>query len=73
MSKKGQLVIPKEMREALGFQEGDQLLVTLDGERVILERPEQYARATRGMLKGTWGTTKEEVKRYLEKERRTWE
>jgi len=73
LSKKGQFVIPKEMREALGVKEGDELLVTLEGGRVILARPQQYAQATRGMLKGTWGRTKREVDRYIERERRSWE
>lgn len=73
LSKKGQFVIPREMREALGVKEGDELLVTLEGERVMLTRPQQYAQATRGMLRGTWGRTKREVERYIEKERRSWE
>ena len=73
LSKKGQFVIPKEMREALGVKEGDELLVTLEEERVVLTRPQQYARATRGLLKGTWGRTKQEVERYIERERRSWE
>jgi AbrB family looped-hinge helix DNA binding protein len=72
LSRKGQFVIPKEIREALGVKEGDELLVTLEGKRVILSRPEQHARATRGILKGTWGKTKQEVESYLEKERQSW-
>lgn len=73
LSKKGQLVIPKAMREALGIQEGDELLVTLEGERMVLTRPQQFARATRGLLKGTWGQSREEVQRYLDRERQSWE
>ncbi len=73
LSKKGQLVIPKEIRQALGVEEGDELLMTLEEGRVILTRPEQYARATRGILKGTWGKTHQAVARYLNKERQSWE
>lgn len=73
LSKKGQLVIPKEMREALGVKEGDELLVTLEGRRVVLTRPHEYARATRGLLKGTWGKSRQAVERYLERERGSWE
>jgi AbrB family looped-hinge helix DNA binding protein len=72
LSKKGQLVIPKEMREALGVKEGDELLVTFDAGRVVLTRPQEYARATRGLLKGTWGRSKRSVDRYLARERRSW-
>lgn len=72
LSKKGQFVIPKAMREALGVKEGDELLVTLEGGRVMLTRPQQYARATRGLLRGTWGRSRQQVERYLAKERRSW-
>jgi len=72
ISRKGQFVIPKEMREALGIREGDEIIATLDGERVVLARPHAYARATRGLLKGTWGSSRREVGRYLNKERRSW-
>jgi len=73
LSRKGQLVIPKEMREALGIREGREVLVTLEAGRVVLTQPHEYARATRGLLKGTWGKGKRVVERYLEKERRSWE
>jgi antitoxin ChpS len=73
MSRKGQFVIPKEMREALGIKERDEIIATLDGERIVLARPQAYARATRGILKGTWGKSRQEVDRYLDKERRSWD
>jgi len=73
LSKKGQFVIPKEMREALGVKEGEELIVTFEGGRVVLTRPQEYARATRGSLKGTWGKSRRAVVRYLEKERQSWE
>jgi antitoxin ChpS len=72
LSRKGQLVIPKEWRDALGVKEGDELLAVLDDRRMILTRPEDYARTTRGSLKGTWGRTRRDVDRYLARERRSW-
>lgn len=72
LSRKGQLVIPKEMRDALGVKEGDELLAVLEDGRMILTRPEAYARATRGSMKGTWGRTRREVDQYLARERRSW-
>ena len=72
ISKKGQFVIPKEMREALGIKEGDELLVTLEGVRVVLTPPKQFAKTTRGVLKGTWGKTRQEVERYIKRERGSW-
>ena len=73
LSKKGQFVIPKEMRDALRLKAGEKLQVTLDGDKVILTRPEKYAQATRGLLKGTWGKSRREVERYLGRERRSWD
>jgi AbrB family looped-hinge helix DNA binding protein len=73
LSKKGQFVVPKDMREALEIKEGDELLVTLEEGRMILTPPQRYARATRGSLRGTWGKSKAEVERYLEEERRSWD
>ncbi len=72
LSRKGQFVIPKEMRDALGLKDGEEILVTLDKERVILRRPQDYARATRGLLKGTWGKDPKAVQGYLERERHSW-
>ena len=72
ISKKGQFVIPKQMREALGVKEGEELLVTFEAGKVVLTRPQEYARATRGLLKGTWGKDRKSVDRYIAKERRSW-
>ena len=72
LSAKGQFVIPKDMRQALGVKQGDELLVVLDGKRVILTRPEEHARASRGALKGAWGKSRRDVERYLERERGAW-
>ena len=73
ISKKGQFVIPKEMREALGVKEGEELLVTFEAGKVVLTRPREFARMTRSLLKGTWGKDRKAVERYIEKERRSWE
>jgi AbrB family looped-hinge helix DNA binding protein len=72
ISKKGQFVIPKEMREALGVKEGEEILVTFEAGKVVLTRPQEYARTTRGLLKGTWGKDRKSVERYIARERRSW-
>jgi AbrB family looped-hinge helix DNA binding protein len=71
LSQKGQFVIPKEMRDALGVKEGDELLIILEAGRMILTRPREYAKRTRGALRGTWGSARS-ISRHLVSERRTW-
>ena len=64
LSSKNQNVIP---REALGVKAGDQLLVVVRGDRVIvLEKPKVLHKAILGMGKGLYPDG------YLDKERKTW-
>jgi AbrB family looped-hinge helix DNA binding protein len=72
LSKKGQLVIPKEMRDALQVRDGDEILLTLEERRVVVSKAAEHARAARGALRGTWGKGKRAIDRYLEGERRSW-
>jgi len=44
ISTKGQLVIPNRFRKALHLQAGDKVSLTLEGDRILLER-EQPRRA----------------------------
>ncbi len=72
VSKKGQFVIPKVIREALQVKEGDTLLIRLDGQQAVISRARHLARATRGMLRGAWGGTRERIDRRLDRERESW-
>jgi len=38
MSKKGQIVIPKEIREKFGIKPGDAVIFKIQGDKVILEK-----------------------------------
>jgi AbrB family looped-hinge helix DNA binding protein len=68
LSSKNQIVIPREAREALGLKPGDELLVVVLGNRVIvLEKPQSPHAAIRGLARGVYPS------RYLEKERRSWD
>ncbi|MBR2046399.1 MAG: AbrB/MazE/SpoVT family DNA-binding domain-containing protein [Agathobacter sp.] len=40
---KGQITIPKEIREKLGVEPGDKVMVIWDGERVSMMNPAVYA------------------------------
>ena len=55
VSVKGQVVIPKELREALGIRPGDELLMVRSGDRIIvMKKPESFVEALRGLGKEIW-------------------
>jgi len=61
LSTKGQMVIPKELREQLNLHEGDLLSVELDGELLILYKmKEGNWQRWRGSLRGTSALQKHE-------------
>ncbi len=42
LTSKGQVTVPKAIRDALGIKEGDQVVFRLDGERAILARTPDF-------------------------------
>jgi len=70
VGRRGQMVLPKAVREALGVTEGDQLWVEVEGNRVILRPVSLLVRESLGSLQGTWG---EEIASYLKEEREAWD
>ena len=74
VGKKGQVVIPEYIRKSLNLGENSILSIYLDlnEEKVILIPANKLGSLTRGMLKGTWGSTREEADKYINKERDTW-
>lgn len=68
LSSKNQIVVPREARQALKVKSGDELVVVVRGDHVIMmKRPKSFAAALRGLGKGLYPPG------YLEKERRSWE
>lgn len=49
LGQQGRLVIPSEIRAALGLVPGDQLHLHLAGKRVVLERQEDAVAELRGL------------------------
>ena len=70
VGRRGQMVLPKAVREALGVNEGDQLWVEVEGNRVILRPISSLVRESLGSLRGTWG---EAIASYLKEEREAWD
>jgi AbrB family looped-hinge helix DNA binding protein len=68
LSSKNQIVIPREARKALGLKAGDQLLVVVRGESVmVLKKPKSFHKAIRGLGAGIYSAG------YLAKERKSWD
>ena len=67
LSSKNQIVVPREAREALGVRSGDKILVVVRNSTVILlPKPADHAAAIRGIAKPY-------PRRYLQKERASWD
>ena len=75
LSTKGQLVIPSRIREALHFQPGDRVALTLEGEKLVIQRdgPKEarliigkFGRPVLVAPKGAPAMTPERVKALLE-------
>lgn len=67
LSTKNQIVIGREVRNALGVKAGDRLLIVPRGNAVILLRkPKKYSKAISGMGKDLYASN------YLDQERESW-
>jgi len=68
LSRKNQIVVPREAREALDVKAGDKLMVVVRGEVVIvLQKPKIHRKAISGLARGLYPAG------YLRKERRGWD
>ncbi len=71
MSSKYQVVIPKEVRTALGIKPHDQVLFLIDGDVVYLRpRPTNFTETLSGLHAHVWQQPGEQ---WLKEERETWE
>lgn len=72
LTSKSQITVPSAVRERLGLRPGDRGIWILRDDEAVLVSAGRYARMTEGLLKGTYGRTREEIQQYLEKEREGW-
>ncbi len=72
LSSKHQVVIPKKVRKKLGLHAGDQLVVEVEGEKVVLHpRPKNYTNYMLGLGRKVWHEI--DATEYVRKERESWE
>lgn len=72
LSSKNQIVIPKSARKKLAIEPGDQLILDVEKDSLILKaKPKSYAKHLRGLHRGIWRGV--DATDYVKKERETWE
>ena len=66
VAERGQITLPKQVRDALGLTKGTKLKVEIEGNRVILRKDVKDALSrVRGRFKLPSGTTTDDVMREL--------
>jgi AbrB family looped-hinge helix DNA binding protein len=72
LSGKNQIVIPKAARKKLAIEPGDQLILDVEKDSLILKaKPKSYTKHLRGLHRGIWRGV--DATDYIKKERETWE
>jgi len=68
---KSQIVIPKEIRSLLGWEEGDELILDVkDRVLEIAKKPHSYTESTRGLGDYVWEGV--DIEDYVRGERESW-
>jgi AbrB family looped-hinge helix DNA binding protein len=71
LSTKYQLVVPREVREALNLQPNDSVIFLIVGDSVTMRpRPKSFAQVLAGLHSEVWQGNSEE---WLENERSSWQ
>lgn len=74
LSSKRQITIPASVCRQLSIKDGDYLLLDVQEGKIVLTRaPENFAKHFKGISKGLFGKTPEEVDAYVAEERKSWE
>ncbi len=68
VSEKGQITIPKEVRDRLGILKGDKLIVYLKDNEIILKKPEKKRLVEILKSHTRWGVKGVEFQRKLREE-----
>lgn len=72
VSSKNQIAIPKAARNKLSIEPGDQLVLEVERDSLILKpRPKSYTKHLRGLHRSVW--RKVDAVEYVRKERDSWD
>lgn len=70
ISTKGQLTIPKDFREKLNLHEGDEVIIYIQEEGLIIKPKIAHLGMLRGLLRGELDL--EKVNDFIKAERKKW-
>ena len=71
LGKKSQVVIPKEVRNAVGITEGDELIIDVVEDKIVIkQKPKSYSKKLKGLHKDVWRGI--DPLKYVKKERESW-
>ena len=72
LSSKNQIAIPKSARQKLAIGPGDQLILGVEKDSLILKpKPKSYAKHLRGLHRSIWKGV--DAVDYVRKKRESWE
>jgi AbrB family looped-hinge helix DNA binding protein len=72
LSSKNQIAIPRSARKKLAIGPGDQLILDVEKDSLILKpKPKSYTKHLRGLHKDVWEGL--DATEYIRKERKAWE
>ncbi len=72
VSSKYQVVIPKDIRERFDVEEGEEMIVDIEGEKIVMKKaPTRLVDMMKGLHKEVWKDVI--VGEYIDKERESWE
>ena len=72
IGKKGQIVVPSYIRKSLNLCENSILSIYQDGNKIMMVPADKIGTMTRGILKRTWGKSKQDVDKNTKRERESW-
>ncbi|RLB04748.1 MAG: AbrB/MazE/SpoVT family DNA-binding domain-containing protein [Deltaproteobacteria bacterium] len=70
ISRRGYVVLPAKLRKEMKLKEGTYLLLSREGERIILQPVPSFTEELMGLTRGCFGSTARDVQNYIDEERK---
>jgi len=70
ISKRGYIVLPARLRKEMNLKSGTYLLLSREGEKIILQPVSSFTDRLAGLTGGCFGKTAQEVQDFIDEERK---